>query len=290
MRFSSLHTHSLFCDGADDIETLCRVAHEKGLSAIGFSSHAPMHEKTFSETQWHIPPENFEKYLDAAARAKKRWFGKINVFIGLEVDYIKGIISPSDFKNLDLDYLIGSVHYVIPPSGEPFAVDGSLEDFERGLRVGYKGDIEKLAGDYWDAEEELIRAGGFSILGHIDLIKKNNGNGRFFSPQSRWYQDRLVKIADALSSSKIIVEVNTGGLNRGKTDELYPSPFLLRLLQQRHAPVMITADAHCAEHLDGHYADAAAALKTAGYAEFLLDPITGEKESLTKYDALSRLE
>jgi histidinol-phosphatase (PHP family) len=67
-----------------------------------------------------------------------------------------------------------------------------------------------------------------------------------------------------------VVEVNTGGLNRGKTTELYPSPDFLRLLREKGVPVIITADAHSAEHLDGHYQDAAAELRKIGYTHAVL--------------------
>jgi histidinol-phosphatase (PHP family) len=51
--FSSLHTHTVFCDGKDDVETMCRTAFEKGLAAIGFSAHAPI-GKTGIETDWNM--------------------------------------------------------------------------------------------------------------------------------------------------------------------------------------------------------------------------------------------
>jgi histidinol phosphatase-like PHP family hydrolase len=28
--YSCLHTHTVFCDGSDDIETFCQTAHAKG--------------------------------------------------------------------------------------------------------------------------------------------------------------------------------------------------------------------------------------------------------------------
>ena len=37
----SLHTHSLFCDGACSLEEMARAGVEAGLSSLGFSGHAP---------------------------------------------------------------------------------------------------------------------------------------------------------------------------------------------------------------------------------------------------------
>jgi histidinol-phosphatase (PHP family) len=271
MKFSSLHTHSIYCDGNGGIETLCAAAYQKGLTAIGFSSHAPIRVKPFSNSGWHLRHDSLDQYLDDVRAAKKRWAEKLKVFAGLEVDYIKDVTGPVSFKDAGLDYIIASVHYLVPQQGVPFTVDGSGEEFEKGVREGYMGSIEDAVNAYWDAEENMVNEGGFDILGHVDLIKKNNVNEKHFSPQSGWYVNRIIRLADRIAAAGITVEVNTGGLNRKKTTELYPSPFFLKLLRQRNVPVIITADAHCAEHLDGHYPQAVEALREAGYTEFRLD-------------------
>jgi histidinol-phosphatase (PHP family) len=278
---SSLHTHTLFCDGADTVETMCQSAYEKKLTAIGFSSHAPIAEKTGFKTAWHLKEARFEAYLAEIEAARIRWEGKLTVFAGLEVDYIDGLLGPADFKDSRLDYLIGSVHYLLPPHGEPFTVDGPLEEFERGLREGFAGDIGALVDAYWDAEENLVKNGGFTILGHLDLIKKNNSGERFFSSSAEAYTKRLTALAASVAKSGTVVEVNTGGVNRGKTTETYPSPFFLRLLKESEVPVIITSDAHCAEHIDGHYQMALDAVAQAGYKNTVL--FAGKKDGVAMW-------
>ncbi|MDR3303870.1 MAG: histidinol-phosphatase [Treponema sp.] len=273
MRYSCLHTHTVFCDGNDDVETYCRAAYDKRLFAIGFSAHAPITRKTGWTSDWHLPDERLHEYLDALHEARRRWEGKLRVFIGLEIDFIDGLMGPADrdYREMGLDYCIGSTHYLLPPHGAPFAVDGSPESFETGLREGFSNDIDALVNAYWDNEEAMIRAGGFDILGHIDLIKKNNANERWFSPESEMYRARLVRVAECVAQSRVpAVEVNTGGLNRGKTRETYPSLPLLTLLRARNVPAIITADAHRACHLDGHYETALATLLRAGYSDTVL--------------------
>ncbi|MDR1956295.1 MAG: histidinol-phosphatase [Treponema sp.] len=272
MRYSCLHTHSTFCDGQDAIETLCSRAYEKGLLSLGFSSHAPVYRKTGFRTDWHIPEDRFEAYLDAVRLARLRWEGKLQVFLGLEIDYIPGCMGPGDkeYQDLGLDYRIGSVHYVIPPQGAPFTVDDSPEVFARGIREGFSHDPEALMEAYWDAVEGMIRTGGFDILGHADLIKKNNPQGRWFSLESPGYQRRIQGIAETLGASSIVVEVNTGGINRYRIPDTYPSLAMLRRLQAKHVPVIITADAHRAEDLDGHYEEARETLLQAGYTHMVL--------------------
>jgi histidinol-phosphatase (PHP family) len=274
--FSSLHTHTTFCDGKDDVETMCRAAAEKGLAAIGFSAHAPV-GKTGLKTNWHIKDQRLEEYVGEVNSARRRWEGKIAVSLGLEVDYIKGLRSPldRDIRELNLDYVIGSVHYLVPPRGEPFTVDGPANEMEKGIDIGFGGDSEAMMHAYWDAVMEMIAVGGFDIVGHIDLIKKTNddfngGPGRWFSREGGAYMRRFEEVAAAVSASGLVVELSTGALNRRYHSETYPSLPLLRILRGRNVPVMISADAHRAADLDGFYPQAMEMLHKAGYESHVI--------------------
>jgi histidinol-phosphatase (PHP family) len=272
MTLTSMHTHTEFCDGTGDVESFCRAAHERGFASIGFSAHAPV-EKAGLSTDWHLPEQNLSAYLEAVRAARRRWEGKLTVFLGMEVDYIAGRMGPSDplyRRDLGLDYLIGSVHYVPDPKGgEPVAVDGSAESFARYLRELYDGDAEALMAAYWQAVGEMIRAGGFDIVGHLDLIKKNNPGDRWFSRSGSRYREgwetciSLLEPGVALSEG-VVVEVNTGGLNRKRITETYPAPDILAALVRHHIPLLITADAHETDHLGGNYETARALLRDAG--------------------------
>jgi histidinol-phosphatase (PHP family) len=270
-KFSSLHTHTLFCDGKDDVETMCRAAHAKGLVAIGFSSHAPIEKAGFT-THWNMPEERLGAYVDEVQAARRRWEGKIAVYLGLEVDYIKGLRSAldKDITALPLDYLIGSVHFLIPPRGDPFTVDGPIAEVEKGLMEGYGGDGTAFMHAYWDAVAEMVALGGFNIVGHLDLIKKHNTANRWFNRESDAYRQRTAEIAQAISAAGLIVEVNTGGLNRGHYTETAPALPILRQLRQHNVPVIITADAHGTKTLGGHYPTACQTLIDAGYTTHVL--------------------
>ncbi|MDR3148293.1 MAG: histidinol-phosphatase [Treponema sp.] len=271
---SCLHTHTLFCDGTDDVETYCRRAWEKGLSSLGFSAHAPIIKKTGIPTDWNLPEDRLEAYLDAVREARRRWEGKLPVYLGLEVDYIDGLMGPADgdYRDLGLDYCIGSVHFLVPPHAAPFTVDGSREELERGLVEGYGGDGEALMHAYWDNVAAMIRSGGFEILGHADLIKKNNHAPPFFDPVGPGYFRRIEEIAALAGAtpSGLVVELNTGGMNRGRLTEPYPSPAMLGLFRARGLPIIINADAHRAEDLDGHYGEALDLMRQAGYTTTVL--------------------
>jgi histidinol-phosphatase (PHP family) len=252
---------------------MCRAAFEKGLAAVGFSSHAPF-EKTGLKSTWNMKTERLGEYIDEVRAARRRWEGKIAVYLGLEVDYVKGLRSPldRDLQDIGLDYIIGSVHWLIPPHGVPFTVDGSAAEMEKGVTEGFSGDGEAMMHAYWDAVAEMIALGGLDIIGHLDLVKKNN---TYNESHDRWFKTensmrRAGEIAAAVSSAGIVVEVNTGGLNRGYFAETSPSPDILRLLCRQNAPVMISADAHRAGNIDGHYSTACRTLLDAGYASHVV--------------------
>ena len=91
-----------------------------------------------------------------------------------------------------------------------------------------------------------------------------------FSEDTDSYRQRTAVIAALMAQAGVPVELNTGGLNRGKTKECYPSLNFLKLFREQAVPMVINADAHWAEHLDGYYREAHQSLLAAGYTEALL--------------------
>jgi histidinol-phosphatase (PHP family) len=278
MKYSCLHTHTEFCDGKGSVEDYCKTAFEKGFISLGFSAHAPVTKKTGMPSSWHISENKLNDYCNAVAVAQKKWKDKLSVYLGLEADYIKNYISPSDadFKELNLDYIIGSVHCVLPSgckidwadTKNILCVDGSQSELEFMIQNGWNGSGSNLALSYWDAVVEMCKTGGFDILGHADLIKKNNSLNKYFFAKD--YMPKIEELAEVLSQTNIIVEVNTGGLNRGKTTETYPSVDILKIFKQKNIPVTINADAHSVQELGGHYDDAQRVLLESGYKSFML--------------------
>jgi histidinol-phosphatase (PHP family) len=270
-RFSSLHNHTIFCDGKDDIETMCRAAIEKKLCALGFSAHAPITKKTGFESDWHLKDDRFNEYVEQVLSAKKRWRGKLEVLLGFEIDYIKGLRSAldKDITEVNPDYLIGSVHYLIPANGaKPFTVDGPEEEFSQGLNEGFGGDAQALMNSYYDAQAEMIALGGFEILGHADLVKKNCLGKNLWPLEVEACRQK--EIALAASKAGVIAEANTGGINRKKINEIYPCETFLKFFHDNNAPVIITSDAHCAEDINGNYDTAVQTLLSAGFSDHVI--------------------
>ena len=290
-QLTCLHTHTWHCDGSGTAEDFGAAAVGKGLAAIGFSAHAPLASDSGAigsandpaKKSWHLPMERFAAYRADVEAAKAKWAGNIAVYLGLEADYIEGSASPTwwNRKGYGLDYVIGAVHYIPTPRGALLEVDGDADSFRELVYGHFAGDAVEVARVYYGCVEKMAREGGFDILGHVDLVKKNNRDNAFFaidssidspadSPLDRpgyWEAaaHAAAVIREAQKEHGFAVEVNTGALARGTYPDTYPSVALLRLLSG--VPFIITTDAHCPEHLGAGYERAIANLREAGYTE-----------------------
>ncbi len=272
------HCHSEFCDGKASALSMAEHARASGFSVLGFSSHAPLPFLT----EWTMDASRMGDYLAHIRALGERHRNSMEVLAGLEIDFIEGMCGPADgrFSALGLDYTIGSVHHVRPPAlgDEPLStVDGRQEGFDALIAQGYRGDALALAEDYYRALTACIRTGGFDILGHFDLVRKNNpGQSRFREDGPR-YREAAMAAVDALVGSGIIVEINTGGMARGKTSSPYPEGWILKELRARKVEVCVNSDAHELEHLLAFRDDGIAAASKAGYTELCVITGTGRK-------------
>jgi histidinol-phosphatase (PHP family) len=279
---------------------MCEAAFSRGFESIGFSSHAPIVKKTGIKTEWHMKDERLNEYIDEVLKARKKWKGKLEIFLGLEVDYIRGLCGPmdADIQALPLDYIIGAVHFCcMPKSHEFFSVDGSPEELEKGLEQ-FDNDEDALCEEYYDTYCSMINAGGSDILAHLDIIKKNNNRLLFFSPKDSWYTKLLIRTADIIAAvrasnkntggSMLVVEVNTGAMNNGYCSEPYPSLDVLKFLVERNIPLVINADAHTPDHLGGNYEAAVTVMKEAGYTAALLFEGCREGKAVWREEPLAK--
>lgn len=263
MKFSNFHTHCCFCDGEGQPEDFVKEAISQEFDAIGFTSHSPLE---FSP--WTIKEERVGEYIDTINELKEKYKDSIQIYTGLEIDYIPDIYGPrSDkFKKLDLDYHIGSVHAIKnEKTGEYLSVDGSREEFEEILYRIFHGSMEKLTGAFYGLIREMVKIHSPDIIGHLDLLKKNNKNSRYFTEEEEWYKEEVQKTLEVIAKSPCILEINTGGLSRNYTDTFYPSPWILMECKKLDIPIMINSDAHTSKNIGFYFEEAVSFLKDIGY-------------------------
>ena len=218
---ATYHTHSFFCDGAMYPDDYVRSAIEKGFTAIGFSSHAPV----LFETYWTMKPELLNDYIETILHLKEKYKGRIQIYAGLETDYYPN--SP-DYRGMPgLDYTIGAIHFIYSKTNDRYmALDGTPEEFIETLDTIFGGDVEAMVTAYYALFTEMIRKRPPDIAGHIDILKKNNAGDRFSPEKSQWYRAAVETALNEIKKQEVIVEVNTGGISRGYTTEcILPSGF-----------------------------------------------------------------
>lgn len=261
---TNYHSHSSFCDGEGRLEEYVQYALSQHMRALGFSGHAPL---PFPNA-WTMDAEDLPLYLAETRRLKDLYKDRIELYTGLEIDYLDEERNPAQpvYDALGLDYKIGSVHMLPDPdNGEYYSVDGPLEEIEHLIKIVYSGSAEKMVTDYYRQIENMVRIGGFDFIGHLDLIKKHNRELGLFSEAESWYRNAVNAVLDAVAAAGQIVEVNTGAIARGYTDEPYPSPWILNICAERGIPITLNSDAHKPSWVEFGFEAARNIIRDAGY-------------------------
>ena len=263
---TNYHCHCTFCDGHNTAEEMVQEAIRRGFGILGFSSHAMY---PFS-SDWHIPVQGIAAYSEEIHRLAAAYADKLTVLCGFEADYVKNLTAPDReaYRRFHPDFLIGSVHYVSGEGGF-FEADGSEEAVRNGIERYFSGNVKRAVQAYFALEREMLSHADFDIIGHPDLIRKQNGTGRkkLFDEGEGWYRDEIYATAEAIAKAGVCVEINTGAMARGYFNEPYPSREFLQFLHSFGVPVTINSDAHRCEHLDYAFDDMLEYIKAVGYTE-----------------------
>jgi histidinol-phosphatase (PHP family) len=235
---SNFHTHTAHCDGTGSCIDYVLYAKEQGLVSLGFSSHAPLP----FPCRWSLPENHLADYLDEITHLQINH--EIELYKGLEVDYIPHVTGPKKFKHL-LDYTIGSVHFVdYLPDGTPWEIDGPHAVFSMGLDQIFNNNMRDVIHRYFQITREMVESDCPDIIGHLDKIKIQNHHSPYFSETESWYWSEVKATLDHISRHGSIVEVNTRGLYQGKTVEPYPGLKALTYMHQKGIPITLNSDAH----------------------------------------------
>jgi histidinol-phosphatase (PHP family) len=241
---TNFHSHCTFCDGHSEAEDFVKVAIHADFRSYGFSSHSPLPFETF----WNMSAKDMPAYLDEIKRLKTVYSANIEIYTGLEIDYIDESYNASIpyFQELPLDYRISSIHFIpwqLPHSEENMiCIDGSYDAFESSLDRHYKGDIKTIVQKYFENSMKMVEVGGFDVAGHIDKIYMNASRHKDFDIEADWYQKPFLELLDFIAEKGLIVEINTK--NKLKKGQTYPHINSYKELYNRKIPVMVNSDAH----------------------------------------------
>jgi histidinol-phosphatase (PHP family) len=266
MSWTNYHSHCYYCDGKYAPEEYIKSAKNKGLLAYGFSSHAPVP----FDCVWTMKTESAPAYVAEIRALQQAYQRDIELYCGMEVDYIPGITGPKSLPilQLGLDYTIGSVHFVdVFPDGRRWEIDGSHQVFLDGLQQIFSGDIRQAVSRYFELTRQMIEQECPDVIGHIDKIKIQDEDGNLFSQQAGWYQQELEQTLRLIADAGAMVEINTRGIYKKKTGQTYPGKWALEKMKALSIPVTINSDAHHPDEIILQFEDTAALLASVGYKQ-----------------------
>ena len=265
MQLSNYHSHCTFCDGRSIPESFIKFAISQGFRAYGFSSHSPLPFETF----WNMPKDDMPEYLMEIERLKKKYQDQIEIYVGLEIDFLDETYNASIpfFTQLPLDYRIGSIHFL--PIAHPLeeknmvCIDGSFRDFQKSVDTYYNGDIRLLVAHYFNSTQKMVELGGFDIVGHMDKIYMNGHRCKDFDFEANWYQKPFNDSLQLIAEKGLMVEINTKNLLQKK--QTYPHINYLHRLLELNIPVMVNSDCHYPDLVNDGRAEAFNILKEVGF-------------------------
>ncbi len=259
--YTNYHSHCDFCDGHASMEEFVKAAIQEGFTSYGFTSHSPF----CVENTCNMKRENFSDYLAEFQRLKQKYAGQIELYIGLEIDFLDDTFHPAIdyFRNLPLDYRIGSVHYIVAPDGTPVDTDGSPERFCQYVDTYFDGDVDEVVRRFYCGSRRMLELGGFDILGHFDKIGLNASIYREGLDKEPWYRALVLDYIDEIARRDILVEINTKAWER--RERLVPHADYFETMRKLGVRGVVNSDAHYPEKINSGREVALQALLQAGY-------------------------
>jgi histidinol-phosphatase (PHP family) len=241
-----LHNHTPLCNHAEgNLEEYILVAIQSNTKVFGFSDHAPMD----FDPKYRMKFEEMQKYEKEVLAAKEKYKDAITILLGYEVDYLPGHMDKK-VLNADVDYLIGSVHFL----------EGWGFDNPEFIGRWKEQNINEIWQKYFDTIETMANSKLFDIVGHFDLIKVF----KFMPTKS------IIQMAEgalkAIKKADMVLELNVAGY-RKDIQEAYPSKELLEMAFNLDIPITFASDAHKPEQVSLFNKEIVDLARSVGYTE-----------------------
>ena len=262
---SNFHSHCTFCDGRSHPENFVQFAVANRFRAYGFTSHSPLPFETF----WNMSKVDMPDYLTEINRLKNKYAVEIELYLGLEIDYLDKTYNAAIpyFQSLQLDYCISSIHFLpLSPlliESNTVCIDGSYTEFEEGLNEHFDGNIRRMTEFYFESSMQMVETGGFDMVGHIDKIYMNGSKHPDFDIIADWYQKPFLHLLDFVAEKDMIVEINCK--NKTQKGQTFPHIASYKELKKRNIPVIVNSDCHEPHLVNDGRKETITLLKEAGY-------------------------
>lgn len=239
----NFHSHTEFCDGHATMRSMAEGACSCAMKHYGFSPHSPI----FIPSPCNMKKEDVDSYLNEVDRIKELYANlnpEITFYKGMEIDRLDHDHAPhiDYYRNLPLDYRIGSVHFVRNQDGDFIDCDGGYERFAMSLKKYYRNDLRYVVEKYYESLLQMIEEGGFDILGHADKIAANASGADPDIESTHWYEALIDDVVRLSKDKGVIVEVNTKAINT--RDRIFPKEKWIHKFIKAGVPLIVNSDAH----------------------------------------------
>ncbi|TVY10944.1 histidinol-phosphatase HisJ [Paenibacillus cremeus] len=253
------HTHTKFCYHGSSApqELYLDRAIALGFERYTMSEHPPLPVDWVDDPilmeSLAMPPEELPLYFQYAKEMKQKYQGRLEVTVGLELDYLPGNWEFTEqivdrWQN-DLEDVVYSVHY-LPGKGGTRCIDYTPQDFREHL-LTYYGTMERVVDEYFNQVEEAIALAAKLPMrvrmGHINLIRKFQR--ALPDIDEAQIKSRLSKVIPLLANGKVGIDVNTAGLRVETCGEPYVPEWFLAACRKQGVDCIYGSDAHKPEHL-----------------------------------------
>ncbi len=237
---TNYHTHHGICGHAEgSAREYIEEAINKGVKVLGFSDHSP--STRTGDVGFRMTPDDLELYIKDIEEAKQLFADKIDVYTGLEIEYINNYSEVYQSWLNQVDYFILGVHFVPKDttSDELF----STYDFSKPK------DLDLYADTIERALEELPIA----FIAHPDLYLINYQK---WDQKAEEIAHRICRLAKQKGT---ILEFNANGLRRekilidGEMVSPYPRKEFFEIVKSYNLPVVVSSDCHSPHQVYDEY-------------------------------------
>lgn len=247
--FSDYHVHTSFSDDSVcAMEDMIHRAIQLGMNELAFTEHVDYGVKTDLNC-------DYERYFQMLHEMQAKYADVISIKMGIEFGVQLHTIElfNRDFEAYPFDFVILSNHQI-----------DNKEFWNYAYQEGKQQ--EEFQYDYYRALYEVIKIyKNYSVLGHLDMIKRYDKYGDF-------PDDRIMKYVEPILNMVIKdgkgIEINTSSFKYGLKD-LMPSRAILKRYRELGGEVItIGSDTHETEHLADHIPEVKTELRKLGFDRF----------------------
>ncbi len=243
------HLHTSFSDDSEfPMEESIKQAIARGIQEVCYTEHIDYGVKTDINC-------DCEAYWKEIKRCRELFQDRIKIKGGMEFGIQTGTVSVfrRTFLKYPFDFILFSCHQVdnLEFWNQKFQTGRSQKEYQER----YYEEILKVMNLYED----------FSVLGHLDLIRRYDPNGEY--PFEK-VQDIIIEILKTVIEKGKGIEVNTSGYRYGLND-VSPSVRILKLYRELGGEILtIGSDAHKKEDVGYRLLETRKLLQELGYSYF----------------------